>query len=218
MGLIGQGLRAIRGEGVRSTLWRAAHFADGRFNPMRRKPTDLYPSDAIAADWTVPRNFNAAEFPERPYDVAWLISPPSRTSGGHQNAFRFMEFLERAGHRLTIHLYQASAQPAVDIPGIRAMMAASSAYPELRADIVRYDPAIGIPPGADVVVSSDWQTAYPAFRYEGPASGSPSCRTSNRGSTRRGGVRPRREHLPVRVSRLLRGTVARRRRSRTSTG
>ncbi|VXB50852.1 glycosyltransferase family 1 protein [Plantibacter sp. T3] len=169
MGMIGQGLRAIRGEGVRSTLWRAAHFADGRFNPMRRKPTDLYPSDAIAADWTVPRNFNAAEFPEGPYEVAWLISPPSRTSGGHQNAFRFMEFLERAGHRLTIYLYQASAQPAVDIPGIRAMMAASSAYPELQADLVRYDPTTGIAPGADVVVSSDWQTAYPAFRYEGPA-------------------------------------------------
>ncbi|MGG7466609.1 glycosyltransferase family 1 protein, partial [Plantibacter sp. YIM 135347] len=88
---------------------------------------------------------------------------------GHQNAFRFMEFLEQAGHRLTVYLYQASPMPAVDIDGIRAMMRASSAYPDLQAEFVRYDPATGIAPGADVVVSSDWQTAYPAYRYAGPA-------------------------------------------------
>lgn len=169
MGMIAQGLRTVRAEGIRSTAWRAAHYLDGRLNPMRRKAVDLYPSDALAADWTQQRDFNAVAFPERPYDIAWLISPPSRTSGGHQNAFRFMEFLERAGHRLTVYLYQPSPQPAVDLDGIREMLRTASAYPELRAEIRRYDPETGIAPGADVVVSSDWQTAYPAFRYSGPA-------------------------------------------------
>ncbi|MFZ4894467.1 glycosyltransferase family 1 protein [Plantibacter sp. Mn2098] len=169
MGALNDGLRAVKAEGIRSTAWRAANYINGRFNPMGKCHVDLYPSDAIAADWTIDRRFNAEALPARPYDVAWLISPPSRTSGGHQNAFRFMEFLEQAGHRLTVYLYQASPMPAVDIDGIRAMMRASSAYPDLKADFVRYDPATGIAPGADVVVSSDWQTAYPAYRYAGAA-------------------------------------------------
>lgn len=168
MGKLTYGIRTVQREGLRSVAWRTANYMSRRFDPARGRP-DLYPNEAIAADWTDTRNFNAATHQARPYNIAWLISPPSRTSGGHQNAFRFMQFLEEAGHRLTIYLYQAAALPAVDIAGIKRTLATTQAYPSLQANILRYEPSSGIEADIDVIVSSDWQTAYPAFNHTGPA-------------------------------------------------
>ena len=83
-------------------------------HPRRR------PSSRV--DWSRPRDFNAhtLERPASGYRVAWIISPPSRTSGGHQNAFRFMSFLERAGNPTTVYLYSPAKYPVVSIDGIRA--------------------------------------------------------------------------------------------------
>ncbi|MEJ1230366.1 MAG: hypothetical protein WDM88_06680 [Galbitalea sp.] len=127
--------------------------------------------DVVAVDWTTPRHHNATTIPKPSggYRVAWLITPPGRTSGGHQNAFRFMSFLEEAGNQLTVYLYSPAEYPRVDIPDVRRMLHETSAYPDLDATFVRYDPSVGIVGDYDAIFASDWETAYAAYRYEGEA-------------------------------------------------
>ena len=94
--------------------------------------------------------------------IAWIMSPPGKESGGHQNLFRFIDFAERAGHRCTIYLYQANEVP-VSISGIREMLERSSAYANVRADIRVYDRDQGIDSAADAIFATGWETAYPSY-------------------------------------------------------
>src|ERR1700730_15616236 len=59
----------------------------------------------------------------------WIMSPPGKGSGGHQNVFRFIKFLEEAGHENRIYLYSNSQHGP--IPDIRVAMGDS--YPDLKA-------------------------------------------------------------------------------------
>lgn len=167
-----QTFRSVKNEGVKSTTWRIFRYAATRLNPFRKGPgSTVFLKDVLDVDWTVPVDFNSGIIvrPDDGYSVAWLISPPSRTSGGHQNAFRFMEFVESAGNKLTIYLYQTAKQPKISIEGIRQMMNVTSAYPDLKAEFKIYDPAIGIRGNYHAVFASDWETAYAVHRYSGNA-------------------------------------------------
>ncbi len=164
--------RALTEEGAVSALWRAGKYLASRRNPYRAVPlSTVYVDDVVAVDWSQPHHFNDHPIPPREggQRVAWIITPPGRTSGGHQNAFRFMEFLEKAGYRLTVYLYAPQRYPKLSIPGVRRMLAETSAYPELEAEFVRYDPAVGIVGEFDAIVASDWENSYAAYRYTGPA-------------------------------------------------
>lgn len=172
MSRIQDAMRSLRGGGIRSTAWRGAKWLSGRVNPFRVKPlSSIFPQDLIAVDWSKPVPFNAhvLERPATGYRVAWIISPPSRTSGGHQNAFRFMSFLEQAGNPTTVYLYSPAKYPVVDVPGIRRMMRETTAYPEIRGEMRVYDPEAGIEGDFDAIVACDWEAAYAAHRYEGTA-------------------------------------------------
>ena len=172
MGLLSRSQRTVTEEGVASTIWRAGKYVATRRNPFRSVPlSTVYTDDVVAVDWSQPNDFNGHAIPAREggQRVAWIITPPSRTSGGHQNAFRFMEFLEKAGYRLTVFLYAPQKYPKLSIAGVRRMMAETSAYPDLDADFVRYDPATGVPGDFDAIMASDWENSYAAYRYEGPA-------------------------------------------------
>ncbi|MES2170098.1 MAG: N-6 DNA methylase, partial [Actinomycetota bacterium] len=150
MNPIKSAMTALRGEGIRSAGWRSAKWLSGRFNPFQTKPlATVYVEDVVAVDWSVPRDFNSGSIPPRKggYRVAWLITPPGRTSGGHQNAFRFMSFLEAAGHQLTVYLYSPAKYPVVDIAGVKRMLHETSAYPDLKADFILANPPFNI---------SDW--------------------------------------------------------------
>jgi hypothetical protein len=173
MSAVGRALATLKTEGVRSTAWRSAKYLTNRFSPFVVAPlSSVYRDDVIAVDWTQPKNFNgtAKTGVDGKYRIAWIISPPSSTSGGHQNAFRFMSFLEAAGHDLTVYLYSPGKYPAVNVHSIRAMMqGAASGYPDLAGELKLYDPAVGFAEGYDVIVASDWEAAYAAHRYEGDA-------------------------------------------------
>lgn len=163
---------ALRREGIRSASWRSAKWVSTRYNPFRVKPlSTVYVDDVVAVDWSEPHDFNGGSIPKPDdgYRVAWLITPPSRTSGGHQNAFRFMEFLEKAGHRLTVYLYAPAKYPAVNIDEITEMLHLTSAYPDLAAEFIRYDPAVGVVGEFDALFASDWEATYAAYRYPGAA-------------------------------------------------
>lgn len=120
--------------------------------------------DAEAVDWTVPHPSLAHphRVPEGPIHFAWIMSPPGRSGGGHHNIFRFISYLEQAGHTVSIHLYWHNDH-AVSVPHIRDMLAETPAYAKVNAPIWLYDGAAGVGPNVDAIVATGWETAYPAF-------------------------------------------------------
>ena len=169
MSVIKRATEMLKYEGVKSTAWRGAKWLNTRSNRFAEKPLEqVFPQDVIAVDWTKKRKFKPqplASGSGRP-QVAWIISPPGRSSGGHQNAYRFMKYLEVAGYDITLFMYSAQKYPKVSLDGIQAMLASNSGYPKLNAQYHMYDPETGITGDFDAIVASDWPTAYAAWRYE----------------------------------------------------
>lgn len=169
MSVFTRAIDMLKYEGVRSTAWRGAKWFNSRSNRFGEKPlSQVFPQDVISVDWTVTRNFAAQPLVSssgRP-QLAWVISPPGRSSGGHMNAYRFMKYLEDAGYDITLFIYSAQKYPKVSLAGIEDMLSHSGGYPQLNAKYRLYDPEIGITGNFDGIVASDWPTAYAAWRYE----------------------------------------------------
>jgi glycosyltransferase involved in cell wall biosynthesis len=96
------------------------------------------------------------------FKTAWIMSPPGESSGGHQNLFRFIDYLERSGHTAKIYLYSAnSIEP--DVKAVRQMLEHSTSYPKLNAEIIPYSRSIGVTDDTDAIFATGWETAYPAY-------------------------------------------------------
>jgi len=165
-------INALRHEGLLSLWWRVAKWRASRRSGFARVPLDsVFHDDVIDVDWTIPRDFNSGvvSAPKNGYNIAWVISPPSAASGGHVNAWRFMKFLEDAGHNLTLYFYSAPTFPRFSVDGIRRMLDITTAYPALAADMRMYSPDTGIEGDYHAVIASDWATAYASYRYSGNA-------------------------------------------------
>lgn len=120
--------------------------------------------DALAANWAEPRPWKNQQISveDGPVHIAWIMSPPGETSGGHQNLFRFINFAEKAGHRCTIYLY-SNFVTDIDVSSIKQMMARSNAFPRIDAEIVQYDAEKGVDDSVQAIFATGWETAYPAF-------------------------------------------------------
>ena len=120
--------------------------------------------DAGDVDWTTPRpqSTDPISVADGPIDIAWIMSPPSSMSGGHQNLFRFIDFAEKAGHKCLIYFY-TNTPIVVNSADMRAMLEASPAYPNLDAEMTMYDREKGVDPSVQAIFASGWETAYPAF-------------------------------------------------------
>jgi len=127
-------------------------------------------ADAAAVDWTqLPERItDPITVADRPSRIAWIMSPPGKESGGHQNLFRFIKFAEQAGHRCDIYLYHAG-EVAVDLQVVRDMLGASEAYPKLDGTLQVWDRARGVADDTDAIFATGWETAYPAFLDESRA-------------------------------------------------
>lgn len=157
--------RLVRDEGLRAYLGRV--FAKLSQILLARGEQAHLMVDATAAqsvDWTVPSLWadNQLRVASGPIDIAWIMSPPGRESGGHQNLFRFLRFAETAGHRCTIYLYSSLPTP-ISIRDIRGLLRESQAYPDFDAEIRIYDPAVGVDPATQALFATGWETAYPAY-------------------------------------------------------
>jgi hypothetical protein len=120
--------------------------------------------DAALVDWTVPaeRLLIPVTVTDRPLNIAWIMSPPGRESGGHQNLFRFIKYAENAGHKCSIYFYSTQRL----VPSVRetkAMVAESTAYANVSASMHNYDRTVGVPTDTDALFATGWETAYPAF-------------------------------------------------------
>ncbi|MDY6213813.1 MAG: glycosyltransferase [Schaalia hyovaginalis] len=151
--------------GLGSRLSQPRPSAPAKGHP-RRRPLHMLVSftDAAAVDWTrtPPWREHPRRLGEGPYTTAWIMSPPGKSSGGHQNIFRFLSFLEGAGHRVKIFLYSTDPMP-IDMEALREMLSASVAYPDLKASIEAYRPEVGVGPDVDALFATGWETAYPAY-------------------------------------------------------
>lgn len=94
----------------------------------------------------------------------WLMPPPGKGSGGHQNIFRFIKFLEDAGHTCQIYIYTFDKKGSVG--AIKAIMGDS--YPEINAPMEWIDSSDEMM-DADGIFATSWETAYPAYNFPGNA-------------------------------------------------
>ena len=161
-------LRIMRTRGVTGVLLvlfrRAVDRLERRNTGDKVRPQLLVRwEDAVAVDWTTPAPWQAdpRTVVNESLRTAWIMHPPGESSGGHQNIFRFITYLESAGHEVTVYLYD-SFDRAVDPVRVQEMLASSPSYPNVDATFRMYDG--GVDPGTDVIVATGWETAYPAFR------------------------------------------------------
>jgi glycosyltransferase involved in cell wall biosynthesis len=151
-------LSILRSQGFGGVLRRIGERLTGTSS---RLPSPLRYEDALAVDWRIPHPAVVSPITVSggSLTVAWIMSPPGIGSGGHQNIFRFVRFLEAAGHRVQIYLY--SADKVVSLSRAR-QVAASSSYPQIDASIELY-PANGVAKDVDAIIATGWETAYPSF-------------------------------------------------------
>ncbi|MGV8968108.1 MAG: glycosyltransferase family 1 protein [Cellulomonas sp.] len=121
--------------------------------------------DAREVDWTTPApwQLTGPAVAHSPLRTAWIMHPPGESSGGHQNIFRFIKYLEDAGGEATVYLYH-SQDHAIDARYLEKLINASASYPDVRAKFVAYSPTVGVAAGTDLIVATGWETAYPAYR------------------------------------------------------
>lgn len=109
----------------------------------------------MRADWTTPvaRQSRASSTP--PYTVNWVMSPPSG-GGGHQNIFRFIEFLDRQGHTNNVFIYSTFD----DMTLSQAKENVSAYCNAKNLNFYRYGKhSIE----GDIMFATGWETAYPVF-------------------------------------------------------
>ena len=105
---------------------------------------------------------------DRPLRTAWIMHPPGESSGGAQNIFRFIQYLERAGHRgddLPVPLVRPRGGRPV--PRGRSSRRAPRT-PTIDARFLLYTGAVA-PGDATRIFATGWETAYPAYRDPSPA-------------------------------------------------
>ena len=152
--------RVLRDQGVHFVVQKVVVRV---FPHVLARPSALHLEDALAVDWRTPGPWASEPVVtvKGRLTVAWVMSPPGANSGGHQNIFRFMKFLEDAGHEVRVYLYSAIDPHTPEESA--ALVAASSSYPSVKATIQRY-PEAGVPDDVDAIFATDWPTAYRSYR------------------------------------------------------
>ncbi len=137
-GLSGARTRALR------KLWKASGIS---VDVPPLLPEDV--SDSRLLDLATP----AESIPRgRSLTVGWVVTPPSRGSGGHTTILRMVQALEEAGHRCELLLYDSfrgTADRHADV--------VRHNWPWIKAD-VRDVKSAGRAP--DVCIATSWPTAH----------------------------------------------------------
>lgn len=111
--------------------------------------------NVMAADWS---NVHSQTYKKRkkPYTVCWIMSPPAG-GGGHQNIFRFIDYLDSKGFKNKVYLYSNfdDTTPQEAAENVKSYSSAkNTTFERFEGDIAE---------GADVLFATGWETAYPVF-------------------------------------------------------
>ena len=111
----------------------------------------------------LPAGHRATPSPARPrgsaLEIGWVLSPPAPGSGGHTTLFRFVEALERAGHRCVLYLYDTGSGSLADREAVIRRW-----WPGVRAEVRSVDDGL---PDMDAWVATAWHTAHVLARRSG---------------------------------------------------
>lgn len=89
----------------------------------------------------------------------WLMPPPGKGSGGHTTLFRFIKYLEDAGHTCNIYLYADVKHPA-PIEAIERSMGDSFAPVKAKMQWLKEGDEFS---PCDGLFATSWETAYAVF-------------------------------------------------------
>lgn len=156
--------RIIQTEGVIGLSIKSLQKIQDKKTKITTPPPKIDPiflvdrKDVLEVDWSshIP-NQKAPRPVSKSLAINWIMSPPGKGSGGHQNLFRFIRFLELAGHKCRIYLYSTIDNRSVS--EIKSVLDGS--YPKTKASIewLKED----MKP-ADALFATGWETAYPVYR------------------------------------------------------
>lgn len=158
------GLKTLRGEGFLSFIILSLRFTEKILLKVSKKTTHKHLintkvkyRDALLADYTKPRpKWLGTDKKQMTFN--WLMPPPGKGSGGHLNIFRFIKYLEQAGHKSRIYIYTQHAPGRIS--DIHTLMGDS--YPKLDATMEWIDDGNEMK-SADGVFATSWETAYASF-------------------------------------------------------
>lgn len=90
-----------------------------------------------------------------PYTVNWVMSPP-RGGGGHQNIFRFIDYLDSQGYQNNVYLYSTIDQ--ITVKEVRENL---KGYSKAKHITIQWLKDEMLP--ADAIFATGWETAYPVL-------------------------------------------------------
>lgn len=96
-----------------------------------------------------------------PYSFAWVMPPPGKGSGGHLTIYRFMKYLEDAGHHCTIYVY-TNTKELGSIKTLKQIM--GNDFPNLKANMIWINKFSQINQH-DGIFATSWETAYVVYQY-----------------------------------------------------
>jgi O-antigen biosynthesis protein len=160
-----KGAKIIRDEGILSLTIKSL----GKLQKVKQHQTSnpnakikfeslVDRDNVMAADWSSFPYKKPQGKAKPPYTINWIMSPPS-VGGGHQNIFRFIEILDKAGHKNNVYLYSTYD----DMTVTQAKENVSSYCDAKNLTIAKYD---GTMVEADALFATGWETAYPAFNQK----------------------------------------------------
>lgn len=145
-----QGWRVLRSDGAGELARRSVRLASRRLG-VHIQPFPLL-ADDIVDSASVPPERPTTRNPGDRLAVGWVTAPPGAGSGGHTTMFRFIEALERAGHRCVLFCYDRYGN---DVASHEAVV--RSWWPQIRAEIRDARDGIG---GVDACFATSWPTAH----------------------------------------------------------
>lgn len=154
--------RLFKNEGVLAVIIRILQKIQKMRNRTGRhkKPLLLLGNDKdiLEAEWSGHGYAQPKGKVKLPGTIAWVMSPPGESGGGHQNIFRFIKFLDAKGYRNYIYLYSSH-----DRPSLGKIKDEIKGFYDLELSNVEWlddDKSVTI---GDAVFATGWETAYPVY-------------------------------------------------------
>lgn len=129
-------------------------------NPILKKKFNslVDRKNVMFADWSGHQYVKKEAKAKSQYTINWIMSPPAG-GGGHQNIFRFIEFLDKLGHKNNVYLYSTFDDTTLE-------QAKKNVLAYCRAKNLDFYYFKGTMVPSDIVFATGWETAYPVFNLK----------------------------------------------------